>query len=87
MLKGQNVMYIRHLIDLLEALERSLEEFSAKWKDKKDKASQEEIKNVNEFVHALGIDNINLYKVEKYLRTSGIARKVSDKREEQSIRV
>ncbi|CAG8490837.1 8736_t:CDS:10 [Paraglomus brasilianum] len=90
MLKGQNVMYIRHLIDLLEALERSLEEFSAKWKDKKDKASREEIKNVNEFVHALGIDNINLYKVEKYLRTSGIARKLNgfvDKLESMEVKI
>lgn len=41
------------------------------------KNNNERILNINEFVHELGIDHLNMFKIEKYLKESKLARKLN----------
>lgn len=43
----------------------------------KEKDQGECIVTVNDFVHDLGIDNLNLFKIEKYLKESRLAQKLN----------
>ncbi|KAI9090937.1 helicase C-terminal domain-containing protein, partial [Phlyctochytrium arcticum] len=74
-LRGRNVIYISQLRDILHSLERVLSG-SERAKDASTTNAKAAVVTVNDFVHNLGIDNINLYKVEKYLQESKLAQKL-----------
>ncbi|CAG8641737.1 11122_t:CDS:10 [Ambispora gerdemannii] len=86
-LKGKNIVYIRQILALLDALTKCLNQWT---KSCENKESCEEIKMVNEFVHNLNIDNLNLFKLEKYLKRSNLARKLNgfiDKTEFHEVKI
>ncbi|KAJ3176985.1 DEAD H (Asp-Glu-Ala-Asp His) box helicase 11 [Geranomyces variabilis] len=66
-LKGKNVLYIRQILLLMTALRKALEP---------DKKHASTIKMVNDFVHELDIDNINLFKIGRYLTESRLGQKL-----------
>lgn len=68
-LLGKNINYIRHIVTILKAILQVLE--SKKGKD------DEAVLRINEFVHLLKIDHLNMYKIEKYLKASNLARKLN----------
>jgi chromosome transmission fidelity protein 1 len=68
-LSGQNKMFIKQILALLRRLERFLSE-------RKGTAGQVTAGELLLDGSTGGLDQINFYKVEKYLRTSGLARKV-----------
>ncbi|KAL1919516.1 uncharacterized protein VTP21DRAFT_2209 [Calcarisporiella thermophila] len=73
-LKGSNVVYIRQILILL----RALENHRVKGEDRENKQKEEgAMREANGFVHELGIDHMNLYKIERYLRESKVAWKLS----------
>ncbi|KAJ3149845.1 DEAD H (Asp-Glu-Ala-Asp His) box helicase 11 [Geranomyces michiganensis] len=66
-LKGKNVLYIRQILLLMTALGKALE---------LDTKNASTIKMVNDFVHELDIDNINLFKIVRYLTESRLGQKL-----------
>ncbi|KAJ3016684.1 DEAD H (Asp-Glu-Ala-Asp His) box helicase 11 [Thoreauomyces humboldtii] len=66
-LKGKNIIYIRQILILIKALKKSLTGTSK---------SDASIKMVNNFVHELNIDNINLFKIGRYLSESRLGQKL-----------
>ena len=68
-LSGKNKMFIKQILALL----RRLDEFLT---SKKGTAGQVTASELLLDGSTGGLDQINFYKVEKYLRTSGLARKV-----------
>ncbi|CAG8638754.1 5586_t:CDS:10 [Funneliformis mosseae] len=75
-LLGKNVMYIQQILSLLDALIRCLTAFEKKCEEKgKDKEGMNYIKTVNDFLHILKIGDLNLFKIENYLKKSQVARK------------
>ncbi|RUP49912.1 hypothetical protein BC936DRAFT_141005 [Jimgerdemannia flammicorona] len=70
-LKGRNVVYVRQILGIL----RGLEMVVRKWVEGKGKGEKEAMVSANQFVHEAGIDHLNLFKIEKYLRKSQVARK------------
>lgn len=68
-LLGKNINYIRHIVTVLKAILQVLE--SKKGQD------DEAVLRINEFVHLLKIDHLNMYKIEKYLKASNLARKLN----------
>ncbi|CAG8527014.1 2198_t:CDS:10 [Ambispora leptoticha] len=89
-LKGKNIVYIRQILALLDALTKCLNQWTKSCENKRDKENCEEIKMVNEFMHHLNIDNLNLFKLEKYLKKSNLARKLNgfmDKMEFHEVKI
>ncbi|TPX61643.1 hypothetical protein PhCBS80983_g00940 [Powellomyces hirtus] len=83
-LKGKNVIYIRQILLLLNALKNSLATTAT---DPHPLASKSTIKMVNDFVHELDIDNVNLFKIGRYLSESRLAQKLQgfvEKKDKQS---
>ncbi|KAI8089909.1 putative ATP-dependent RNA helicase DDX11 [Halteromyces radiatus] len=66
-LLGKNTIYIKQMITILKAFVKVLES-----KDKKDT-----VLTVNDFVHLTGIDHFNLFKLQKYLESSQLAKKLN----------
>lgn len=77
-LLGKNVAYIKQVMVIVKALIRILQ---PKPDQKKDR-----VLGVNEFVHLLNIDHMNMFKIEKYLKESRLAQKLNgfiDKQQQQ----
>lgn len=77
-LLGKNVAYIKQVMAIVKALIRILQ---PKPDQKKDR-----VLGVNEFVHLLSIDHMNMFKIEKYLKESRLAQKLNgfiDKQQQQ----
>ena len=68
-LLGKNVAYIKQVMAIVKALIRILQ---PKPDQKKDR-----VLGVNEFVHLLNIDHMNMFKIEKYLKESRLAQKLN----------
>ncbi|KAI8341304.1 helicase C-terminal domain-containing protein [Chlamydoabsidia padenii] len=66
-LLGKNTIYIKQIITILKSFVRLLES-----KDKKNIVIP-----VNEFIHQVGIDHFNLFKIQGYLEASQLARKLN----------
>lgn len=77
---GANAAYLKQLALIL----KGLCEFIGQWAGSMtgDKGKKEEMLSVNKLLHGAGgaVDQINLLKLDTYLRTSRIARKVRDDR-------
>ncbi|KAJ3414188.1 DEAD H (Asp-Glu-Ala-Asp His) box helicase 11 [Chytridiales sp. JEL 0842] len=73
-LKGKNISYIKQLLVLLDALQKSLKE--ANLKKKNGDTETNKFHNPSDFVHTLQIDHINLFKLQRYLEESRIAQKI-----------
>ncbi|KAL0080559.1 putative ATP-dependent RNA helicase DDX11-like protein 8-like protein [Phycomyces blakesleeanus] len=67
-LSGKNVSYIRQIIQIIKAFIGILTPPESEKKDL--------IIGVNEFLHLLGIDHFNMFKLERYLKESNLARKL-----------
>lgn len=67
-LLGKNVIYIKQIIAVLKAFKRILEN-----KDNK----KDVVMTVNEFTHLTEIDHYNLFKIQKYLENSQLAKKLN----------
>ncbi|RUS33181.1 helicase C-terminal domain-containing protein [Jimgerdemannia flammicorona] len=78
-LKGRNVVYVRQILGIL----RGLEMVVRKWVEGKGKGEKEAMVSANQFVHEAGIDHLNLFKIEKYLRKSQVARKIQEQEAQQ----
>ncbi|PKC11424.1 DNA repair helicase [Rhizophagus irregularis] len=77
-LLGKNIMYIQQILSLLDALIKCLTSFEKKCEEKgKDKEEIYYIKSVNDFLHLLKSGDLNLFKIENYLKKSQIARKLN----------
>ncbi|KAI7865468.1 helicase C-terminal domain-containing protein [Spinellus fusiger] len=68
-LLGKNIGYIKQIAVIIKALIQILNHSA---KEKKD-----QILGVNEFLHMLSIDHFNMFKLEKYLKESDLARKLN----------
>ncbi|GBB97934.1 hypothetical protein RclHR1_00310062 [Rhizophagus clarus] len=90
-LLGKNIMYIQQILSLLNALIKCLTAFEKKCEEKgKDKEEINYIKSVNDFLHLLKIGDLNLFKIENYLKKSQIARKLNgfvDKIESKGVEI
>ena len=69
-LKGRNRVYITQLVRLVDSLITYLNGTSAKSK------SADGLVNINDLMAGKGVDQINLYKLVRYLQESKLARKV-----------
>ena len=69
-LKGKNRVYVTQVVRLLDSLSRYLEE------NGRDRKASEGIVNVSDLLAGKGVDQINLYKLMRYLVESKLARKV-----------
>ncbi|KAL7753537.1 ATP-dependent DNA helicase chl1 [Sorochytrium milnesiophthora] len=67
-LKGQNVVYIKQLLNLLTAIHQFM-------KDSMRKRSSL-LLMVSDFAHSLNIDHVNFFKIERYLERSQLTKKV-----------
>ena len=73
-LLGKNIAYIRQIVHLVKAFIKLLEPAND---DEKEGKKKDKVMGVNEFVHMLNIDHINMFKIEKYLKQSNLARKLN----------
>ncbi|KAI8348261.1 helicase C-terminal domain-containing protein [Blakeslea trispora] len=69
-LLGKNVVYIKQILSIIKVLIRHLT-------PKEEAKRKDHVMRVNDFVHACGIDHINMYKIKNYLEISGLARKLN----------
>ena len=69
-LKGKNRVYVAQVVRLIDSLSGCLETWMT------EKQSAEEIVNVGHLMAGKGVDQINLYKLMRYLQESKLARKV-----------
>ncbi|KAF2402582.1 DNA repair helicase [Trichodelitschia bisporula] len=70
-LKGKNRVYVTQAIRLIDSLLKYLQKEAAR-----DKPEPESIVNVADLMAGNGVDQINLYKLARYLQESKLARKV-----------
>ncbi|KAG2221187.1 hypothetical protein INT45_000227 [Circinella minor] len=70
-LLGKNIAYIRQIVHIIKALIKLLEPTPC------DEKKEDKVMGVNEFVHLLNIDHMNMFKIEKYLKQSHLARKLN----------
>ncbi|KAI9284946.1 helicase C-terminal domain-containing protein [Umbelopsis sp. AD052] len=75
-LLGKNIVYIKQIIMIVKAMIKFMENAIQQSKNS-NKNSIEKVLNINEFVHQLGIDHLNMFKIEKYLKESKLARKLN----------
>lgn len=75
-LLGKNIVYIKQIIMVIKAMIKFLEG-AVQHNKTSNKNNKERILNINEFVHDLGIDHLNMFKIEKYLKESKLARKLN----------
>ena len=69
-LKGKNRIYVTQVVRLLDSLSACLDNIA------KNSKSSDGILNISEFLTGKGVDQINLYKLMRYLEESKLARKV-----------
>ena len=69
-LKGKNRVYVTQTVRFVDSLIGYLETTA------KAKSQTEGVVNISDFMTGKGVDQINLYKLERYLRESKLARKV-----------
>ena len=69
-LKGKNRVYVTQVVRLLDSLSEFLEDKG------NDRTASEGIVNVSDLMSGKGVDQINLYKLVRYLVDSKLARKV-----------
>ncbi|KAJ3289712.1 DEAD H (Asp-Glu-Ala-Asp His) box helicase 11 [Rhizoclosmatium sp. JEL0117] len=74
-LKGKNVVYIKQILILLTAMQQQLTDANTLASKSKEQP-QLPFKTSSDFVNDLGVDHINLFKVNTYLETSKLALKV-----------
>ncbi|GAB5589642.1 ATP-dependent DNA helicase chl1 [Umbelopsis nana] len=72
-LLGKNIVYIKQIMTIIKAMIRLLENDAQQNKS----SNKEKILGVNEYVHELGIDHLNMFKIEKFLKESKLARKLN----------
>jgi chromosome transmission fidelity protein 1 len=86
-LKGKNIFYVNSILGLLQGLLRALRppkqlktttasSNTAAAAAAAAAAAEPEVLRLNEFAFKAGIDNVNLFKVERYMRRSGICQKI-----------
>uniref|UniRef100_UPI00359026F4 ATP-dependent DNA helicase DDX11 n=1 Tax=Myxine glutinosa TaxID=7769 RepID=UPI00359026F4 len=76
-LKAKNIMHITQLIFILSCFIRVLGgKVGSNPNLQTIKAPGAEVKSINDFLFAAGMDNINLFKVQKYCEKSKISRKL-----------
>ncbi|KAJ1675151.1 ATP-dependent DNA helicase chl1 [Spiromyces aspiralis] len=90
-LKGSNVVYIRQIITMLKALDRYLQIETQRLQNQDSSggaragtsgeagkaATLSRVMTTNDLLHAVRVDNINVYKLDQYFRDSQIARKLN----------
>ena len=69
-LKGKNRAYVTQVVRLIDSLVTYMKEITAKSK------STDGLVNINDLMAGKGVDQINLYKLVRYLQESKLARKV-----------
>jgi chromosome transmission fidelity protein 1 len=72
-LLGKNIVYIKQIMTIVKAMIRFLDNAAQQNKT----SNKETILNINEFLHELGIDHLNMFKIEKFLKDSKLARKLN----------
>lgn len=72
-LLGKNIVYIKQIMTIVKSTIRLLESNT----QKNSPSTKEKILTVNDFVHELGIDHLNMFKIEKFLKESKLARKLN----------
>jgi chromosome transmission fidelity protein 1 len=72
-LLGKNIVYIKQIITIVKAMIRVL----AVYESANTNSTKERISNVNEFVHELGIDHLNMFNIQAYLEKSKLSRKLN----------
>lgn len=73
-LLGKNIAYIKQIVTIIRAIKTILE----------SSEQTERVFTVNDFVYMLKIDHINIFKIEKYLKASNLARKLNGFVEKQT---
>ncbi|KAI9354674.1 helicase C-terminal domain-containing protein [Pilaira anomala] len=69
-LLGKNVVYIKQILSIIKSLIRHLQPTDPSKK-------KDNVMGVNEFVHALSIDHINMFKIKTFLDVSSLSRKLN----------
>ncbi|KAI8987718.1 helicase C-terminal domain-containing protein [Mycotypha africana] len=69
-LAGKNVVYIRQILLIIRALVNHLS-------PKDVMQRKDSVLRVNDFLHALSIDHINMFKIQRYLEVSSLSRKLN----------
>lgn len=72
-LLGKNIVYIKQIMTIVKAMTKVLVVYETTNKV----SAKEQISNVNEFVHDLGIDHMNMFKIQAYLEKSKLSRKLN----------
>jgi chromosome transmission fidelity protein 1 len=73
-LKGKNIFYIQQLLYLIDHFNSLLKKESREGEEK-----ETEVYNLVEFTFKIQADNINIFKILKYMKNSQICRKVKKK--------
>lgn len=71
------MVYIRQILGVLRGVERLV----GKWVQERKEKEKDKMVTAGWFVKEAGVDHLNLFKIEKWLRNSQVARKVSYGRE------
>lgn len=72
-LLGKNIVYIKQIMTIIKSAIGLLESHT----QKNSPSTKEKILTVNDFVHELGIDHLNMFKIETFLKESKLARKLN----------
>ncbi|KAJ2961754.1 hypothetical protein NQZ79_g2978 [Umbelopsis isabellina] len=72
-LLGKNIVYIKQIMTIVKAMIRVLGVYETANKT----SAKEQISNVNEFIYDLGIDHLNMFKIQAYLEKSKLSRKLN----------
>lgn len=72
-LLGKNIVYIKQIMTIVKSVIGLLESHT----QKNSPSTKEKILTVNDFVHELGIDHLNMFKIETFLKESKLARKLN----------
>ncbi|KAJ1918099.1 ATP-dependent DNA helicase chl1 [Mycoemilia scoparia] len=83
-LKGSNVIYIQQIISILKALQKYIQKeiaaelglLQSDGNNNKD-GSFSKIMTTNRLLHEIRVDNVNVYKLDRYFRESKIAQKLN----------
>ncbi|ORX98335.1 DNA repair helicase [Basidiobolus meristosporus CBS 931.73] len=79
-LKGKNQIYIRQILVLLGALIKNLNRHLQMRESLVTRVADDNevtMKPVNEFLHQLKIDHLNIFKIQKYMKESQISKKLN----------
>jgi chromosome transmission fidelity protein 1 len=78
-LKAKNLMYVNHILDILNCLLRAVSDSNKSEKGNKSATPEADVRllRLNDFLFTSGLDNINLFKVLRYCKRSEIAKKLN----------